>query len=425
MDHDTLDDPTGIPLPVGPRPLGPDRLPPTPPYGDPLPPVRPLAPTSPSPEPPRKSRTLLTGFLAGVAGAVTVAVLLLAVGLPTRTAAPAGEAAPATTAPPVTVVEPVVPQIAAPTDPSIVEAVAAKVVPSVVTVDVGSLATDGTFEAFASGSGVVIRSDGYLVTNEHVVSDAEAVRVIFQDGRIYEATIVGSDTLTDLAVLRIDADPLVAVEFGSTADLSLGSPAIAVGNPLGQRGGASVTAGVISAFGREVDFGSGKALFGMLQTDAPITRGSSGGALVDERGRLIGITTAIGVSDAGAEGIGYATPVELVRRIADELIETGQVRHAFLGVSGTDHLVETDDGALVPDGAEIVELAGEDTAAAVAGLRPGDVIVRFGGTEVRTMNDLVLAVRLYRVGDEVEFEVRRDGASFTTRAVLGERPPDA
>ena len=235
--------------------------------------------------------------------------------------------------------------------------------------------------------------------------------------------MIGSDPLTDLAVLRIDATNLTPIELGSTEGLAVGQPAVAVGNPLGQEGGASLTVGVLSAFNRDVQFSDGSRLSGMLQTDAPITQGSSGGALVDINGELIGITSAIGVSEAGAEGIGYATPVEIVQRVTDEIIETGGVRHAFLGIEGQDFLASQPDGALKPAGAEIATLLA-DSAAGDAGLEAGDVIIRMDDQEVLTMQDLVLSLRLYRVGNEVEFAVERDGRIVTATVVLGERPDD-
>jgi S1-C subfamily serine protease len=167
-----------------------------------------------------------------------------------------------------------------------------------------------------------------------------------------------------------------------------------------------------------------QALFGMLQTDAPITQGSSGGALVDKQGRLIGITTAIGVSSAGAEGIGFATPVELVTRITDEIIETGSVRHAFLGVTGESYIAEGADGVMRPGGALLASFVGDISAAEEAGLEVGDRIVGVDGNEIRTMQDLINLLRLYRVGDVIEFDIIRGGEQLTAAVTLAERPAD-
>ena len=301
-------------------------------------------------------------------------------------------------------------------------AVAQKVVPSIVTVEVGSENGDDPFNAFASGSGVVLSMDGFIVTNHHVIANAQRAQVVLQNGGIYEARIIGSDPLTDLAVLRIDATTLTPIELGTTTALSIGDQAVAVGNQLGLPGGASVTVGVVSAFDREVQIGPNELLFGMLQTDAPIQRGSSGGALVDQTGRLIGITTAIGVTDAGAEGVGFAIPVESVRRITDEIIESGQVRHAFLGVRLQDHFVARD-GAQFPAGAEIVEFV-PPSGAQAAGLESGDLLTLINGMVVLTTEDIVNELRRFRVGDTITFEVVRDGATFTAEVILGERPGD-
>ena len=304
-------------------------------------------------------------------------------------------------------------------------AVALKVVPSVVTVGVfQESAEGGGLVSTGSGSGVVMSKDGYIITNNHVVEDSTDYEVTFEDGRIYTAELIGTDPLTDLAVLRISADNLVPVEFGSSDALAIGDPAIAVGNPLGQDGGASVSVGILSAFERTVEFGDNSSLFGMLQTDAAINSGSSGGALVNAEGQLVGITSAIGVSQAGPEGIGYAIPVELVNRITAEIIETGDVQHPFLGVEISTYLEEASDGAIVPSGAEIQVITSGDSAAGTAGLEPGDVIVRIDDKSISNQIDLILAVRLNRVGDEIEFEALRGGESMTFAVVLGQRPAE-
>ncbi len=212
--------------------------------------------------------------------------------------------------------------------------VGAAVVPSVVTIQIS-----GTFRnqevVVGSGSGVIYDLDGHIVTNAHVVEAGEGFEVVLSDGRVYQAEVVGVDTATDLAVLDIDADDLNPVVLGSTDVLEVGDPAIAVGSPLGLDGGPSLTVGVVSAFDRLVQIDDATVMFGMLQADAPITQGSSGGALVDGEGRLIGITSAVGVSDIGIEGIGFSTPVEIVTRVVDELITTGYASEPFIGITGS------------------------------------------------------------------------------------------
>lgn len=321
----------------------------------------------------------------------------------------------------VTIVERVATEILSPAESGTTAAAVARVVlPSIVTVQVRS-GDVGAFVAEGSGSGVVLTTDGLLITNHHVVDEAQQVHVIFADGRTYDAEIVGSDARTDIAVLRIAGADLTAVEIGSTTAMAIGDTAIAIGSPLGLAGGPSVTVGVISAFERRVQTGIDDELFGMLQTDAPITRGSSGGALVDDQGRLIGITTAIGVSDVGAEGLGFAIPIELVTRITDDLIEFGEARHAFLGVSGSTFFTGAEDGATIPAGVAVASVF-DDTAAAIAGVETNDIILSVNGAPVMTMEQLVTTIRLYRVDQVVDLVVTRGDAELTISVTLLERP---
>lgn len=380
------------------------------------------APQSPPDPAPRKRQSpfpvAIIAFLAAMAGSLaTVGLLTLAgyfdsgdteLAAPPTTTVVTTTMATATTVPEAEAVR-------------ISEAVWRKVSPSIVTVEVGPAPVgDEGFIPDASGSGVVI-GNGNIVTNHHVIEGAERVQIVLQDGATYDADVVGSDSLTDLAVLSSIAPDLVPIDLGSTEGLVIGEPTIAIGNPLGQSGGASLTVGVLSALSRRVDFDDGSHLYGMLQTDAPIINGSSGGALVDETGALIGITSAIGVSEAGAEGIGYAIPVDLVKRVTDEIIEVGEAHHAYLGISGRTHIVEEPDGARVPAGAEIDEVFAGYSAERL-GLEAGDVIVSIDGRPVDTMDTLVIELRLYHVGDEVDFRYLRDGVERQASVTLDERP---
>ena len=383
-------------------------------------------PTPPPNPAPKQSGNVATGavaFISAVVGAIAVVGLLALLGLfsddAAETAAPPADEPAATT-----VVREVTTEIVTnPAEAGAAEAIAIKVVPSVVTVEVGDLQGD-TLTLTGSGSGVILE-DGYIVTNHHVIDGATMSRIVLQDGRTYDAEIIGSDAWTDLAVLKVDIAGLTPIDFGSTEDLTIGRMAVAVGNPLGQDGGVSLTVGVVSALSRTVAFGDSTALYGMLQTDAPITSGSSGGALVDEDGTLIGITAAIGVSQAGAEGIGYAIPVELVQRVTKEIIETGTVEHGFIGIIGTNYVADAEDGALVPAGAEITKLWEEYSAAGDAGFVPGDAIVEVEGVRIATMEDLVVQLRLFHVGDEIVLTANRDGAPFRAAVILDERPAES
>jgi serine protease Do len=398
-------------------------------------PSRPVPVTTPSdtigqPPAPKKSRDGVMFFVgalaAGVLGAALTVGVLAATGTLSSDDAPAAatttqaQASAAQSDTPATITNTIIENdLGAAVNPT---AVAAKTIPSIVTVTTFSGSTGDTVTPQGSGSGVVLTSDGYIATNQHVVDGGSEYAVTFEDGSRYQAELVGSDELTDLAVLKIGATDLVPIEFGSTDDLLLGDPAVAVGNPLGQEGGSSISSGIISAFDRRVDFGDGSSLFGMIQTDAAINSGSSGGALVNAEGQLIGITSAIGVSNAGPEGIGYAIPVELVRRITDEIIETGDVVHPFLGVTIGDYTEEKPDGAIRPAGAEVVTIEGTDSAAGTAGIQAGDIIVEIGDEEITSQTDLILAVRLNRVGDEVRFGVLRNGEPLEFTVTLGQRP---
>ncbi len=295
------------------------------------------------------------------------------------------------------------------TAPTVIDAtvVGAAVIPSIVTVEVGSTVGD-TFTQTGSGSGVVLDQSGHIITNHHVVEAGDAARVVLSDGRVYEAELVGSDPLTDLAVLRIPTTDVVPIALGSTSDLTIGNSAIAVGSPLGLEGGPSLSVGVISALGREVQTGPDTILYGMIQTDAPITSGSSGGSLVDETGALIGITTAVGVSNIGVEGIGFATPVEIVERITTELIATGSVSHGLLGIGGATAYDETGDGGFAPVGVTVRSVS-PDSAAETAGIAVDDVITAIDGTAVRTMDELITALRRVGAGDSIIVSIAGGG----------------
>jgi putative serine protease PepD len=293
--------------------------------------------------------------------------------------------------------------------------VGAAVIPSIVTVEVGTTSGD-TFTQAGSGSGVVLDVSGHIVTNHHVVEAGDAARVVLSDGRVYEAELIGSDPLTDLAVLKIPTTDLVPITLGSTDDLAVGNPAIAIGSPLGLEGGPSLSVGVVSALGREVQTGPDTVLYGMIQTDAPITSGSSGGSLVDETGALIGITTAVGVSNIGVEGIGFATPVEIVERITTELITTGSASHGLLGIGGATAYDETGDGGFVPVGVTVRSVSSSSPAES-AGIVVDDVITAIDGTAVLTMDELITALRRVGAGDSVTVSLREQAPVTVTLAI--------
>lgn len=390
----------------------------------PPPPPQATPPTSPRRREPARhrsgtSRTILAAILGGLIGSlITVAALTL-------TGVFSDPDPVATTTTTTVVVEPATATVTVPVPvegTTAVAAVAELVRPSIVTVEVGiGSGIDG--RANGSGSGVVYSADGYVLTNNHVVEDAEFVRVIFLDGRIYQAEVVGTDPLTDVAVLKVATPNLTPIELADITGVRVGDPAIAIGNPLGLQGTPSVTYGIVSAFNRRLTVTATEELYGLIQTDAPITRGSSGGALLDGQGRLIGITTAIGVSDVGAEGLGFAVPVNVVVGIAKDLIADGEVQHAFLGIVGEDAFELTEDNARLPTGARIASVE-PDSAISSAGAQPGDTIVTLDGEPVANMNELVAMLRTYRAGETVEVGLLRSDETVDILVVLDRRPDD-
>jgi S1-C subfamily serine protease len=270
----------------------------------------------------------------------------------------------------------------------------------------------------ATGSGVLFRDDGMLLTSAHVVDDADTIKVRLADGRRFDGTLIGVDKLTDVAVVDIDADDLTVAVLGTAKDLEVGAPAVAIGSPLGLQGGPSVTTGVISAVDRTIE-GPDGALHGMIQTDAPIAPGSSGGALVDTTGAVVGIITAA-AGEAGGR-FGFATPIDLAHRIAVELVEDGTASHSWIGIEGTD-LTDEQASAMGVDGGARVRSLMRGSPAADAGLAQGDVITEIDGQPIRSMPALVVALREHRPGDEVRVAYWRDDKRAETSVKLDERP---
>jgi S1-C subfamily serine protease len=279
-------------------------------------------------------------------------------------------------------------------------------------------------DAASSGSAVLYRDDGHLLTNAHVVEGADAIEVSLADGSMHEASVVGTDQLTDIAVLRIataaDGRPYPTAVLGTAVDLAVGQPVVAIGSPLGLAGGSSVTTGVVSALGREVE-AEGTSLLDMVQTDAAISPGSSGGALVDGTGAVIGITTAVGVSEVGAEGLGFAVPVDVARSVAEEIITTGRAVHVWLGVTGSDLDRRSAEDLGVRGGARVEQVV-DGSPADEAGVVPSDVVVAVEEEPVASMSALVIALRERDPGDEVALEVLRDGDRRQVTVALVERP---
>ena len=309
--------------------------------------------------------------------------------------------------------------------------VASQVGPSVVQVNVNVTQNTpfGPQSEEGIGSGVIYRDDGYIVTNNHVVKGATELNVAFADGTTEPAQVVGRDPRTEMAVIRVDRNDLPAAKFNEDEDLVVGQLAVAIGSPSGFE--STVTSGVISGIGREfpAEFTGGdpaatSALTDLIQTDAAISPGNSGGALADRDGEVIGINVAyLPPSDTGAVNIGFAIPSDTAASVADQLIETGKVSSAYLGVETTDLSPEDAErfGLPVESGA-IVGQVEPGSGADAAGVRRGDIIVRLGDDPIDNAGDLFGALRDYQPGDTVELTVVRDGEELTLDVTLGERP---
>ena len=270
-------------------------------------------------------------------------------------------------------------------------------------------------------SAILVRTDGYLVTNAHVVAGITDVRVVLSDGSAVAGRVVGTDTMTDIAIVKIDRDHLPVAVLGSATELEPGQPAIAIGSPLGPAGGPSVTIGVIGALGRRVNSSDGVDLHDMIQTDAPTATGSSGGALCDGSGSVIGMTTAISTStDPAANALGYAIPIDIVRAITDDIIATGSARHSWLGVEGADLDAANAKDIGVTGGAKVTKVV-DNSPAALAGLQSDDVITALDGSHVTSMSAFIVALRGHHPGDSITLEIMRGSSTQTMVVTLGEK----
>ena len=289
------------------------------------------------------------------------------------------------------------------------------------------------------GSGFVFDKQGHIITNEHVIDDAKKIIITFLDGRSYNAEIIGTDEFTDLAVIKVNADLalLHPLSIGDSSNLKVGEPIAAIGNPFGLSG--SMTSGIVSQLGRLLPSGSGYSIPDVIQTDAAINPGNSGGPLLNMRGEIVGINTAIQSATGEFTGVGFAIPSQTVAKIVPTLIEDGEYKHPWIGISGRD---------IDPDLAKVLELPDavgflvvtviEDSPASKAGLigsektieveginypMGGDIILAVDGIEVRKIDDILIHLqRAKSVGDEMILEVLRDGRTTNISIILQERP---
>lgn len=281
-----------------------------------------------------------------------------------------------------------------------------------------------------SGSGIILTSDGYIVTCKHVIENAETIKVILNDDSEHDATLVGSDSRTDLAVLKIDMSGLTSATLGDSDMLTVGEDVIAIGNPLGELRGTA-TAGIVSALSREVTVGS--VSMSLIQTDAAISPGNSGGGLFNASGSLIGIVNAK-ASSTNSEGLGFAIPVSSVKTIISNLIDHGYVLgRAYLGVytqdvtlsSGTNDWGNSIFGNFFGGGASSVQIAQivSGSAAEKAGLKVGDLILKVDDTEISSNSMLASVISGYNAGDSATLTIQRDGAEQTIQVTFGEYKP--
>lgn len=311
-------------------------------------------------------------------------------------------------------------------------AVAKKILPSIVGIKVeypvNSIFLTQQTTASAEGSGIILSEDGYILTNNHVVNSSsssttyslgEASRVIvylYNDETEYEAKVVGTDTETDLAVIKIEKTGLTAAELGDSDRVLVGEYSMAAGNPLGMQ--STVTVGAISAVNREVTDSDGKT-FTLIQTDAAINSGNSGGALVNSKGQVIGINT-LKVSATGVEGMGFAIPINSAKPIYEQLIQYNKVKRPYIGISGRDLDSKTASRNNLVEGIYVVSVE-EYSAAEEAGIKAGDVIVKADGQEVKTMTELNTVKNKHSIGDEMTITINRKGQEKELKLTLKEQ----
>lgn len=352
----------------------------------------------------------------------------------TATLQPQWLAAPA---PPPAVSAPLVlpaPQVSAAAQPGSLAAAVRRAAPAVVSINTSRItrhpfADDPWFRLFFGqqgsqsqsglGSGVIMSADGYVLTNNHVVQEADHIEAVLADGRRASARVIGADPESDLAVLKIDLPDLPVMTPSDSDRIEVGDRVLAIGNPFGV--GQTVTSGIVSALGRD-QLGI-NTFENFIQTDAAINPGNSGGALTDEQGRLLGINTAIYSRSGGSLGIGFAIPVNVARQALQDIVQNGRVVRGWIGVEST---------ALTPDLAESLGAASAQGViitgvlnggpAARAGMRPGDVVTRINGRPIRTVAELRAGITALRPGTVATFTALRQGQNVEMQLVPGQRP---
>lgn len=309
--------------------------------------------------------------------------------------------------------------------------VASKVLPSVVGINVKYSVNSifGASSAEASGSGIIISEDGYIVTNNHVIAsessssyyqitEANKITVkLYNDSTEYDAQIIGTDAYTDLAIIKIEATGLTAAKLGNSDLLQVGEFVMAIGNPLGLD--STVTSGIVSALNREVTDEEGNEYI-TIQTDAAINSGNSGGALVNSNGEVVGINS-IKLSGSGIEGIGFAIPISSSTKIINELIDKGSVIRPYIGIGGSDISENISKRYNIPQGV-YVESVEENSPASIAGLQVGDIITKINDQEIKSITELNKIKYTYNVGDSINLTLTRNNEEKTVTIVLVATP---
>jgi S1-C subfamily serine protease len=311
---------------------------------------------------------------------------------------------------------------------------AARVSPAIVTIIVSGSAADPDAPVFeipeeGVGSGVIFDPDGWIVTNRHVVEGARSLTITLEDGRRFEGRVYGTDTLTDLAIVKVEASGLPTAPVGDSSTARVGQLAIAIGSPLGTYTN-SVTSGIISAFGRTIQVQDGTVIRNLIQTDAAINPGNSGGALVDSGGNVVGINTAVAQT---AEGIGFAIPINIARPIMQQALAGQELARPWIGIRyvavtkaiAAENELPVDAGAwisAVDDAGRRIDPIVANSPAAAAGLRDDDIIVAVDGAEIGPNNPLDDILTQYAPGRTVALDVLRDGGRLTLTVTLGTRP---
>jgi serine protease Do len=292
--------------------------------------------------------------------------------------------------------------------------------PSIVAIQSLGSYTDalgGVQLAQGTGSGIIISQNGYIVTNNHVVDGATSLTVVLQDQTEWAASVIGTDELSDLAVIKIKRNNLHAASFGDSSTLQVGELVVALGSPVGVNFAGSVTSGIISGLNREIYLGD--KTMNLIQTDAAINPGNSGGALVNSEAQVIGINV-LKFAEAGVEGMSFSIPINEAKPIIEELINTGKVTRPHLGIWGRDILPEEVETYDVPKGV-LIEQVQPESGAFAAGITRGDIITHIENTPVTSMSYLIELIQVKSVGDTINLTLVRNGQEITVQAVLGER----